>query len=306
MLFWFKSCTPKKSQTELQAIRSRFFLPTSRRRKSAACRRVQRLAAVRKRRGHHARFMGNFGVTPHGSPIMTRTAQGKLNAPSPQPLAGEETSTERNRNMISPVRGRRRALCARRGVVGAPCGGFVAVRGFVVVFVFFFCGGVLLCVLCLLLFRAFFVLGGVVSLPFGCGCLGSLLVRVLVVFARCRLFVRGGRRLFRVLRRLCLRGGWRSCFFLPRCWLVVASRCRGCGGRGGLVLVLVGLCRLRSLCLSRRCCRRVGVRVCCRCFGRVVGRRGRRRGLLVEAGLFVVGGVLRGVLFFTCGNENRQ
>lgn len=102
------------------------------RRRNSACRRVQRLAAVRKRRGRPARFMGNFVQTPHGSPIMTRTAQGKLKAPSPQPLAGGETSTERNRNMIPPVRGRRRALCARRGVLGAPCGGFVVVRGFVV------------------------------------------------------------------------------------------------------------------------------------------------------------------------------
>lgn len=56
-------------------------------------------------RGRRARFMGNLVLTPHGSPIVSTPTQGKLNAPSPQPLAGGETSTERNRNMIRPFAG---------------------------------------------------------------------------------------------------------------------------------------------------------------------------------------------------------
>ncbi len=221
---------------------------------------------------------------------MTRTAQGKLNAPSPQPLAGGETSTERNRNMIPPVRGRRRALMRSSRCFGCPVRRFCR-RGFVVVFVFFFCGGVLLCVLRLWL-RRLRPCVGICRVVLGVALLCGFGRRrgVLALLARCRLFVRGGRRLFvRGVSSLCLARGGR----------VVPWRCRGFGVRWVFVVVVGGL-PSRFL----RCCRLRGGRA--RCLRSVVLLLFGGRAFVADSGLFVVGGVLRGVLFFTCGNENRQ
>ena len=185
--------------------------------------------------------------------------------------------------MIPPVRGRRRALMRSARCFGCPLRRFCR-RGFVVVFVFFFFGGVLLCVLRLWLRRLRPCVGicrvvlGVVLLC------GSVLVRgVLALRVPCAGSARGGRRWF-------VRGV--PLFVLARGGRGVPLRWRGFGGRWVFVVVVGGLpsrflrfCRLRGG--RARCLRSVVLLL----FG-------------ADSGLFVVGGSF-GLVFFLCGDDIR-
>lgn len=139
-------------------------------------------------------------------------------------------------------------------------------RGFVVVFVFFFCGGVLLCVLWLL-WRRLRPCVGLCRVVLGVALLCGLARRrgARGVVARCRLSVRGGRRWFvRGVSLVALALGGRG-----GSW-----RCRGCGGRWASGVVVGGW-----LCRFRRCCRLRGGRGCCL-----------RSGVLLLFGVEVAGG----------------
>ena len=222
---------------------------------------------------------------PHGSSIVTRTAQGtqapvaatallrgcwqkKVIGKNPATFAGGVVPCALVAVLWVP-----RAACRRSGA--RRCSSLV--------------WGCSLCVLC----RS--VLAGVVSLLSGFGCLGSLRALVLVVFARCLLLCRVAVRA--VLRRWCLgrRGRrafrrWRS---RPMCSSVGRLLVRGSCGRGGRVPVRAGSWRSRSRCPSRRSCRLVGGLACWVSCGVGVGRRGRlgrRRGrLAVEVAGFGFG-----------------
>ena len=192
--------------------------------------------------------------------------------------------------------------CALGAVLWVPRGGLW--RSGALLFSFFFCGGVLLCVLCL--FR-----GGGVALPRGCGRL--VRPRALSVsgrVARCLRSARVGRRwcLVRRSRRLRVRSGLRLLCCRGGRLLV-----RGCAVLGGLGPRW--RCARFLRCRSRRCCRRRRGRACClRCGGRVFLRGG---GILpgwvlvvrADSGCAVVGGAFRcrgASLFFYAATTDRN
>lgn len=222
-------------------------------------------------------------VTPRRFHCTPRT-QGALRSSSPRPpktARADRTKSSPSRPLVSA------------GVVG-PCvqwrwrtvaAAVVAVSCFA-----FRVGGALPCVLC----------PGVVALPCGCVCLGSLACRVPGRVVRCLRFVAGGRRwcLACLLRRV------RPLRFGCRCPLSGRVAVCVCVGFGWPACLRAGVCRRFSRCRSRRClfvlaggrvgCCGFGVRCLAGCFlvgwPRVVGADPLRFSLPVA--------FLRRVLFF--------
>lgn len=236
-----------------------------------------------------------------GLPVCSRRRKGEKIVPSPQPLCRGVIATEGNQKKVPVNRGRRRALCVRRGVVVAPCG--VVVFGVVVV-VFFVCGGVLLCVL---VFLVFFVRVGRAFSRCGFVVLVSLRRLLAVLVVRC---VRGvlvaRRRWCLVLRGRCPVGWLMSCCFRLPCCRGVALPGLG-GGVPACLLVACFVVRVR--CRFRLCCGVPCVLVACRLRafsgwlrrggGRIRGFWRRCVGVRVEfAVLFVLPVGFRRVFFY--------